>query len=313
MNPLRALSEQVAAVVEAISPAVLHIRTIHAERSRLGSGSGVVITPDGYALTSAHVVDAAAAIECDLANGDSHIADLVGADPVSDLALLHIHGSEPFPFAKLGDSNLVHVGDAAIAVGCPFGLARSVTLGIVSALGRSLTGRGGESIEGLIQTDALLNPGNSGGPLVNPEGEVIGINTAMHLRGQGICFAIPSNTAGHVTSEILEHGRVRRAWLGIAGEEARLPARLSELAGLASRRGVIVRSVEPGSPAAQAGMMRGDVVVSLRGERTRSVADLHRLLGSNAIGTEAQAQIVRNGRVLRVTVRPRERQRSRTP
>ncbi len=206
MSSLRAFSDDVAAVVDAVSPAVLHVRTLLSGRRHLGGGSGVVVTPDGYALTNSHVIQDATAIEVELSDGRSVLADVVGDDPATDLALLRLpEGCEVdsgaggpaaggLPFAELGDSNALRVGDLVVAVGCPFGLARTVTLGIVSALGRNLASPAGRSIEGVIQTDALLNPGNSGGPLVDAEGRVIGINTVMHLGGPGLCFAVPSNT-----------------------------------------------------------------------------------------------------------------------
>ena len=206
MSTLRALSEEVARVVERVSPTVLHVRTIRGTRSGrspLGSGSGVVVTPDGYALTNCHVVADSSGVEAELGDGTTVLADVVGEDPATDLAVLRIpssHGngegtSGGLASLKLGDSNALRVGDAVIAIGCPFGLARTVTFGIVSALGRTLTTSAGRDIEGVIQTDALLNPGNSGGPLVDAQGELIGINTALHPRGQGLCFSVPSKTA----------------------------------------------------------------------------------------------------------------------
>jgi S1-C subfamily serine protease len=307
LGVLRSLSDEIAAVVEKTGPAVLHVRTIHARRSRLGGGSGVVLTPDGYALTNSHVVRDAAAIEGELADGSSVIVDLVGQDPATDLALLKLQASGAIPHAGLGDSNAVRVGDVVIAVGSPFGLARTVTAGIVSALGRTLPGGpGGRAIEGVIQTDAPLNPGNSGGPLLDAEGQVIGINTAVQLGAQGLCFAVPSNTASHVTSEILAHGRVRRAWLGVGAEEVLLPMAVARRAGLESQRGIVVRSVEPGSPAERAGLERGDVIVSIREARLQSVADLHRLLDGRAIGVELPLEIVRGGLLTPLAVRPVE-------
>jgi S1-C subfamily serine protease len=309
MNLLASLSEDVTRVAEAIGPAVLHVRTIQARpggQTRLGGGSGLFVAPDGYALTNHHVVAGASAIEAELADGRTLLADVVGIDPATDLALLRVASSGSFPHAVLGDSNRVRVGDFALAIGSPFGLARTVTLGIVSALGRTLPGGAGRRIEGVIQTDALLNPGNSGGPLVDARGEVIGINTALQLGAQGICFAVPSNTASFVVSEVLAHGRVRRAWLGVATEEVLLPAAVARREGLSSPRGVALRAVEPGTPAAAADLRRGDVVVALGGVPVESVADLHRLLGADAIDARLEIALLRAGERTTRTVQPRE-------
>jgi S1-C subfamily serine protease len=311
MSTLRALSEEVARVVERVSPTVLHVRTIRdgrSGRSPLGSGSGVVLTPDGYALTNCHVVADASGVEAELGDGTTVLADVVGEDPATDLALLRIPPGSSGALASLtlGDSNALRVGDAVIAIGCPFGLARTVTFGIVSALGRTLTTTRGRDIEGVIQTDALLNPGNSGGPLVNAQGELIGINTALHPGGQGLCFSVPSNTASFVLSEILRFGRVRRAWLGIGGVEVLLPAALARKLELISPRGVAVRKVEAGSPAAQAGLVRGDTIVSLSSSPVRTVADLHRLLDADAIGAKRTVAVVRGGELVQRTIQPVE-------
>lgn len=309
MNLLEGFSSDVTRVAEAIGPAVLHVRTIQAQgggQARLGGGSGVIVAPDGYALTNHHVVAGATAIEAELADGRTLLADVVGTDPATDLALLKVASSGSFPHALLGDSNRVRVGDFVLAVGSPFGLARTVTLGIVSALGRTLPGGAGRRIEGVIQTDALLNPGNSGGPLVDARGEVMGINTAVQLGAQGICFAVPANTASFVVSEILAHGRVRRAWLGIAAEEVLLPAAVARRVGLSSPRGVGIRSVGPDIPAAAAGLRRGDVLVALGGASVESVADLHRLLGADAIDARIELTILRAGESTTRSVQPRE-------
>lgn len=312
MGTLQSLSAEVAAVAERVGPAVLHVRTIRAihspsGRSRLGAGSGFLVAPDGYALTNSHVIQRAAAVEVELADGRSSLADVIGDDPATDLALLRLGAGENLPHLELGDSNAVAVGDFVIAVGSPFGLARTVTLGIVSALGRTLAAPGGgRSIEGVIQTDAMLNPGNSGGPLVDSEGKAIGVNTAMHAAGQGICFAVPANTASFVVGELLRHGRVRRAWLGISAEEVLLPTPIARRFDLDSARGVVVRSVQDDTPAEEAGLSRGDVLVRFRDERTESVADLHRLLDAQAIDSACEATVVRQGKLRALAVRPRE-------
>ncbi|MEO6711103.1 MAG: trypsin-like peptidase domain-containing protein, partial [Planctomycetota bacterium] len=214
--------------------------------------------------------------------------------------------SKPFQPANLGDSNSLRVGHFVLAVGSPFGLARSVTLGIVSALGRSLTGASGRRIEGVIQTDAPLNPGNSGGPLLDGDGNVVGINTAIVQGSQGLCFAVPVNTAKFVLGEILAHGRVRRAWLGIAAQEVLLPKRVINEFGLSAARGLGVERVESSSPAARAGLQPRDVIVSLRKRPTESVADLHRLLDHDAIDAEMAIEVLRGNRLLTMTVRPAE-------
>jgi S1-C subfamily serine protease len=307
VNLLRQLSDSIAGVVDKVGPAVLHVRTLHAERRQLGGGSGVVITPDGYALTNSHVVHGAAAIEAELADGRVVVCDLIGDDPLSDLALLRLPAEGRLAHVALGDSNAVRVGDVVVAIGCPLGLARSVTLGVVSALGRTLQSAApGRQIEGVIQTDAMLNPGNSGGPLVDAEGSVVGINTAIVAGGQGLCFAVPANTASFVTGEILRHGRVRRAWLGVAAFEAMLPAAIARQAGLAEGRGVGVRGVEPSSPAAAADLRPGDVLVELDGRPVRTVADLHAMLDAARIGQASRLVVLRAGRRVELAIVPRE-------
>jgi S1-C subfamily serine protease len=310
MTLLNSLSDEVASIVETVSPAVVHVRAIGAPgrsgRSGSASGSGVLVSPEGEILTNSHVVRGAAAVEAELADGRTLIADVAGDDPATDLARLVVAGGAPLPWAPLGDSNVLRVGDFAIAVGSPLGLARTVTLGIVSALGRTLRGEGGRAIEGVIQTDAPLNPGNSGGPLLDGSGRVVGINTAIVLGAQGLCFAVPSNTASFVLAQFRAHGRVRRAWLGIGGEEVLVPAAVAQKEGLPSPRGVLVRSVEPDSPAARAGLRPGDVLVSLGGKPIASVADLHRALSSEAIGTKAPVAVLRAGSRTLLEVRPNE-------
>jgi S1-C subfamily serine protease len=308
MSILRGLSNELATIADAVAPAVLHVGTLRARgvRGEMSGGSGVVISSDGLALTNSHVVHGAVGVETTLADGRTLLADVVGDDPATDLALLRLAGSG-LAHAALGDSNALRVGEFVVAVGSPFGLARTVTCGIVSALGRTLASRvAGRPIEGVIQTDAPLNPGNSGGPLLSAEGRVVGINTAIVQFAQGLCFAVPSNTAAFVVGELASHGRVRRAWLGIGAEEVLLPrARATEL-GLAESRGVAVRSVQSGSPAARAGVVAGDILIELDGASLRTVADLHRGLGSNAIGRELRLSLVRRGVRVALTVAPEE-------
>jgi S1-C subfamily serine protease len=305
---LRAISNEVATVVERLSPAVLHVRALRERSPGLASGSGVIATPDGYALTNSHVVHGAAGVEVQLADGRTVLADLVGDDPATDLAVLKLEGGERFPHAPLGDSNALRVGDFAIAVGSPFGLARTVTVGIVSALGRTLGSESGRLIEGVIQTDAPLNPGNSGGPLVDAEGRVVGVNTAIFYPAQGLCFAVASNTASFVLGEVLAHGRVRRAHLGVGVEEVVFPAKIARENGLKNAKGVGVRAVEKSSPAAKAKLKSGDVIVGLRDKPVESVADLHRLLDRDAIGTDVSIEVLRGGQKTKLTVRPDEMQ-----
>ncbi len=305
MSLLRGISDEVASVVEKVGPAVLHVSTLR-ERGG-GSGSGVLVTPDGYALTNSHVVAGAHAVEAALADGRTLLADVVGSDPATDLAILRLQDEKGLAHAALGDSNALRVGDFAIAVGSPFGLARTVTAGIVSALGRTLRSEdGGRLIEGVIQTDAPLNPGNSGGPLLDAEGRVVGINTAIFFPAQGLCFSVPSNTASFVIGEILAHGRVRRARLGVAVQEVLFPAAVAREHGLDKGKGVGVQGVENGSPAKRAGLRGGDIIVGLGGKPVQSVADLHRLLDREAIGKPHEVAVLRARKKLTLRIEPDE-------
>lgn len=306
MNPLSQLSDQVADLVARAGPAVGHVRTLHGTRGRLGGGSTVLVSADGLALTNSHVVHGATAVEVELVPGSAELADVVGDDPFTDLALLRLARSAPYPALELGDSNALRVGRVVLALGAPFGLARTVTMGIVGALGRTLLGPRGRAIEGVIQTDAQLNPGSSGGPLVDVEGRVVGINTAMHPGGAGLCFAVPANTARAVLTEIAAHGRVRRGYLGLAAEEAVLPRALVERHGLSGAGAVVVRGVEPGSPAAAAGIQAGDVLVRLAGRPLATVSDLHGLLVGAVIGRPLELDLLRGGTWRTLRVEPAE-------
>jgi S1-C subfamily serine protease len=232
------------------------------------------------------------------------IADIIGSDPVTDVAVLRVPRAGNVA-APIGDSNTLRVGETVIAVGSPLGLAHTVTLGVVSALGRTLPSPSGRPIEGVIQTDAPLNPGNSGGPLINADGAVVGIYTAI-APGQGLCFAVPSNTAQFVLTEVLRAGRVRRARLGVAAEEVVLAQVVAERANLPRNRGVAVRAVEPNSPAAHAGVLPGDVLVRWQGRALATIADLHRMLDGGVIEREVVLELVRRGQVVTVRVRPAE-------
>jgi S1-C subfamily serine protease len=307
MTLLKTLSDEVAALADRAGPSVLHVQTLREGRTPLAGGSGVIISPDGLAVTNSHVVHGATGIEVECSDGHTALADLVGDDPATDIAVIRVAatGLEPL---KLADSNALRVGDFVVAMGSPFGLARTVTLGIVSALGRTLPSQDqGRMMEGIIQTDAPLNPGNSGGPLLDMQGNVVGINTAIVLGGQGLAFAVPANTASFVAGEILAHGRVRRAFLGIQGAEVLIPGPLARRLGRKETRAVAVHAVEPGSPAAAAGVRPRDVVLSFRGEPVTTIADLHRRLDANAIGADVPLEVLRDSNAVRLTVRPRER------
>jgi S1-C subfamily serine protease len=269
------------------------------ERGRgAGSGSGFLLTPDGYAITNHHVVRDATAIEATLLDGRTAIADLVGKDPATDLAILRVPSDRSLPYATLGDSNALRVGDFVIAVGAPYGLTFSVTSGIVSALGRSLPAAGGgRTIEDVVQTDAALNPGNSGGPLLDADGRVVGVNTAIVQVAQGLCFAVPSNTAAFVLGEVLAHGRVRRAYVGLVVETVQRPR---------ARRAVAVRAVEPGGPAAAAGVQPGDLLTALAGKPITSIADLGKALGREAIERRLPLTVLRGDHELVLEVVPKE-------
>ncbi len=305
MSVLRGISDEVASVVEKVGPAVLHVSTLR-ERGG-GSGSGVVVTPDGYALTNGHVVHGAHAVEAALPDGRTLLADVVGTDMATDLAVLRLSDDRPLAHATLGDSNALRVGDFVIAVGSPFGLARTVTAGIVSALGRTLQSEdGGRLIEGVIQTDAPLNPGNSGGPLLDADGHVVGINTAIFFPAQGLCFSVPANTASFVIGEVLAHGRVRRARLGVAVQEVLFPLAVARENGLKSPKGVGVQGVEPRSPARKAGVQKGDIIVDLGGKPVATVADLHRILDREAIGSSLPLVVLRERKRVALSIEPEE-------
>jgi S1-C subfamily serine protease len=299
---LDAYSEAVVGAVERVSPSVLRIDVEHRGR-RAGAGSGFVFTGDGFALTNSHVVHDAAKLTAVLADGRHVPATLVGDDPDTDLAVVRLP-ADGVPAAALGESSRVRVGQVAIAIGNPFGFHATVTTGVVSALGRSLRAQSGRLIDDVIQTDASLNPGNSGGPLVDSRGEVIGVNTAMILPAQGICFAIAVDLAKFVATSLIRDGRIVRGWLGVAGQNARLRRHLVRRHALPHESGVLVLSVEAGSPAERTGLREGDIVVGLAGQPVAGVDDLHRRLTGNAIGAAVPIFVLRNSELLALEVTP---------
>jgi S1-C subfamily serine protease len=310
---LDAYSRAVMGAVERVGPAVVKVDVeaalaVAGRRRRGasgGSGSGFVFAPDGLVLTNSHVVDGARAIHVTTLDGDRLTADLVGDDPHTDLAVLRV-SAPALTAAPLGDSTRLRPGQLVVAIGNPLGFQHTVTAGVVSALGRSLRARTVRLIENLIQTDAALNPGNSGGPLVTARGEVVGVNTAVILGGQGIAFAVPSATAARVISALLRHGRVRRGWLGVAGQDAPIPRRVARALGLAAGHGLGVTAVSDDSPAARAGVRPGDVIVDFDGALVAGADDLHRLLTEDRIDRVVPLRLLRQGEDRRVEVVPGE-------
>ncbi|MBN9502557.1 MAG: serine protease [Armatimonadetes bacterium 55-13] len=293
-------SQTVAGVAERISPSVVQIRSYQKE-GPAGSGSGFAFTPDGYLLTNAHVVHGSTALEVITLDGRILTASLIGSDPDTDVAVLKIDPNE-VPAVKLGDSNKLRVGQMAIAIGNPYGFQFTVTAGVVSALGRSMRSESGRLIDEVIQTDAALNPGNSGGPLLDSKGEVIGINTAIIPTAQGICFAVPIHTAQRVALTLLREGEVRRAFLGVGGQTVPLPRLVVRAHEIAGDSAVLVLQVEPSSPAARAGLEQGDLIVELDGKRVETVDDLHRILVETMIGFKTSVAILRRNHKIELPV-----------
>ncbi len=293
-------SQTIVDVVKEVGPSVVHVQVrqgtnslMQSQRKAKGSGSGLIIAPDGYVVTNSHVVENAVAIHVSLADGSSFRADLIGQDKATDLALLKLSSDSSLPAAHLGDSDELQVGQIAVAIGNPYGFQNTVTAGVISALGRSLRSRTGRLIENVIQTDAALNPGNSGGPLVDSNGRVIGINTAIIQYAQGICFAIPVNTMRWVVTLLLREGKVTRGFLGISGQTVPLPTRVIRYFSLPQGTGVHVMSVVKRSPADNAGLKEGDVILSLGQDPTASIDDIHRLLSKGVIGKRLELVLLR--------------------
>ena len=299
---LDAYSQAIIGAVEQVGPAVVRVEV------KNGGGSGVLFTPDGFLLTNSHVVDRGGNVRVTLPDGRSSAAQIIGTDAITDVAVLRIGGSE-LPWARLADSKLVRVGQVAIAIGNPFGFHHSVTSGVVSALGRSLRSRSGRLMDDILQTDAALNPGNSGGPLVASTGDVIGLNTATIMSAQGLCFAIASNTVRFVASRLMRDGRLRRSFIGMAGQQTPVPRALARAAGIATGSGVIVASIDERGAAAAAGVREGDVVIRFDGQLITGIDDLHRLLTEERIDRAVPVVVIRGGRLSELTVTPRELER----
>ncbi|HXB60108.1 MAG TPA: trypsin-like peptidase domain-containing protein [Candidatus Acidoferrales bacterium] len=312
---LDSYSNTITGVVEKVGAAVVNIRVHKTQRDSQpgqrgpeagGSGSGFVIAPDGFILTNSHVVHGADKLEVTLADGQVFPAWLIGEDPESDLAVIRISTQQQLSYAHLADSKTVRVGQIAVAIGSPFGFQQTVTAGVVSALGRSMRSQSGRLIDNVIQTDAALNPGNSGGPLVNSRGEVIGVNTAIILPAQGICFAIASNTAEFVAAWLIKEGRIRRSWIGVMGQNAPIHRRVVRFHRLAAEHGILVAGTEPNSPAKRAGLLEGDVIVAFAGEPVSSIDELHHHLVADLIGIPTTLTLIRYTEKVDVTVTPEE-------
>jgi len=314
-EPLDAYSRAVINAAEKVSPSVVYIEILglgskgrNPGRRRpeaLGSGSGFVFTPDGFILTNSHVVHRATEIAVTIADGHKYQANLIGDDPETDLAVIRINAPNLVP-ASLGESQKIRVGQLVIAIGNPYGFQYSVTAGVVSALGRSLRAQSGRLMDDVIQTDAALNPGNSGGPLVNAKGEVIGVNTAMILPAQGICFATSIDTAKFVASRLIRDGKVSRSYIGMAGQNVPLPRRLVRFYNLPVESGILVVSYEPGSPAKKGGLMEGDIIVEFDDHPIAGIDDLHRLLTEKRIGQQSSLAVIRRTDRIVLRVVPEE-------
>jgi S1-C subfamily serine protease len=307
---LDAYSNAVTAVADRVGPAVVRVEMRKDGQGPGGVGSGVIIAPDGLVLTNSHVVEGAKELRLTDAEGRTMEARLIGRDPDTDLALLRAGAVRDLPIASLGDSKTLRRGQLVVAIGNPLGFESTVTAGVVSALGRSLRARTGRLIEDVVQTDAALNPGNSGGPLVSSRGEVIGINTAVIMGAQGICFAVASNTAQYVLSELIAHGRVRRGHIGVSAQTIAVPRRHARAAGIENASGAMLSALDPDGPAAKAGLMSLDIVVRADGQGVTGVDDLIRLLNHERVGRAVTIDVLRRGQLRSFEVTPQERRAS---
>ena len=303
---LDAYSRAVTGVVEKVGPAVcsVSVRTRRRLRSE-GGGSGVLYTPDGYLLTNAHVVRGAKSVSVALPDGSEYDAQVIGEDPATDLAVVKIDGAH-LPAAELGRSSTLKVGQLVVAIGNPLGFSFTVSAGVVSALGRSLRAQDGRLMDAIIQTDAALNPGNSGGPLVDHRGRVVGINSAVIFGAQGIGFAVPVDTARWVLAELMQHGRVRRGVLGLSAHQRPLDRRLARKHALTQKTGVEISDLQAGKPAARAGLKDGDILLAIDGKEITGIDQIHRLLDASSIGRTLLARVLRGVSLLEVKVTPEE-------
>jgi S1-C subfamily serine protease len=301
---LDAYSKTISAVVNRVAPSVVNIR-VTTKNGRAGGGSGFIIARDGFMLTNSHVVQGATTLEVTLHDGRSYPAEIVGTDPETDLAVTRIDAPE-LHAVRFANSAAIRVGQIAVAVGSPYGFHQTVTAGIVSALGRSMRSESGRLMDDIIQTDAALNPGNSGGPLLNSAGEVIGVNTAVILPAQGICFAIASNTAHFVAGWLIRDGRIRRSSIGFAGQNVMLHPRLARFHSLPVKSGVQVTEISPRSPASVAGLKEGDIIVGFKGQPIATIVDLHKRLVASEIGVASPVMVIRGKEKFFLIVTPQE-------
>ena len=308
---LDAYSQEVITASGQVSPAVVNIEVSHQSGGSVGdvktppgvtgSGSGFIFTPDGFALTNSHVVHGTEQIDVTMSDGRRHSAYLIGEDPDTDLAVIRVE-APLLNHTEFGDSHRIRVGQLAIAVGNPYGFQCTVTAGVISALGRSLRSTSGRLIDNVIQTDAALNPGNSGGPLVNSRGQVIGVNTAIIRSAQGICFAIGINTAKFIAGRLIKDGKIRRGFLGISGQNVELPRRVVRFHDLETESGFLVVAIEPGSPAQRASLAGGDVIIGYGDQTIRDIDDLHRLLVEEKVGIPMVLTFLRRGEKRTISV-----------